>query len=118
MTDSLHVSRAERRHAEYKAYLEVELTNGSASIVPPGGLRVRAGRSYGDVPAYLSASNHWPIAPGGVVFLTAILPTDSLKHIDFVDYIDANGTAHALGDRLSIGWLGCELKRGAAGADV
>ncbi|GLS45309.1 hypothetical protein [Methylobacterium brachythecii] len=118
MTDSLRVSRADRRQVENLTYVEVELTNGSASIVPPGGLRVRAGRSYGDPHAYLSASNHWPIAPGAVVFMTVILPTDSLKHIDFVEYIDANGTAHALGDRLSIGWLGCEFKRGAAGADV
>lgn len=117
MTHCLHITRADRCSLDNKHYIEIELTNGSAATVGPGGLCVRVGCTYGP-PAHLSVSNHWSIAPGGGVYLTAILPNESLKHVDFVNYIEANGTVHGLGDRLSIGWFVCELKRGAAGADV
>ena len=117
MTGALRVAEARRVSCEKLDYLEVVLVNDAASAVGPGGLRLVAVRSHDD-PLAMSLSNHWPIGPGARVFLTAILPRSGLKHVDLIDYIGSDGTVHALGDRLSIGWIFSELKRGMIGADV
>lgn len=117
MAGVLHVARASRPSVESLFYVEVELENGSTSMIGAGGLRLRAEPSYADA-LYLTAANQWPIAPGGRVYLTAILPKVSLKRIDFVAYIEADGTVHPLRATLTIGWMSCELKQDTIGGDV
>ena len=114
---TLHISAAEQRFAEGEPYLALTLFNGTDATVGPGGLRMLIARSYGPF-AGLSISNHWKIGPGTEVFLTTFVPRNYLKYIDFVDYIGFDGTVHAIGDRLAIGWFGTELKRGVIDANV
>ncbi len=114
---TLHIVEAGRQSGEHGLYIGVTLVNGTDATIGPGGLRMIAERSY-EGAIGLSVSNHWRIVPGTSVYLTTFLPREGLKHIDFVDYIGFDGTVHAIGDRLAIGWFGTELKRGVIGANV
>lgn len=89
-------------------WIEVELENASASPIGAGGLLMRVQMSW-EGPSRMSVSNHWSLAPGDPVLLCVLLPRPSIKAVEFVAYVERDGTVHELGSKLAFGIFSSRL---------
>ena len=89
-------------------HLMATVTNISARVISPGGLRGLASNSSG-FPIKLSLPNLWPLNPGESITLTAHVPGSALGLIRTLfafEYVDMSGQSHPIQGDVRIGMLG------------